>query len=274
MNKLINGRWEMGDIDNVSPIPVISVAVISTTYWLQRLIASVDYPIRNFAIFDNSANDNIKKELEHIISISHPYIQKFSLTSFPHNIGLPAVWNLTIKCFINEPYWLFVNDDVMFTPGLLTKMNEYALDYTNGIIHGSGGDFNDGAWDLYIIKDWVIQKYGLFDENLYPAYGEDVDYIMRIQGEDVKRITSVNIPYYHGLSTNYNETGQQTKKIIPELEEKLNNCNLLNFEYLYEKWGPDWRMTNPYKFPFNNESYLKSHTTFDLNFCRKKYIGI
>lgn len=255
-------------------VPVISVAVISTTYWIKKLIDSIDYPVNDLVIFNNSANVSITKELDLISQQSYTYINKISIVSFPHNIGLPATWNLTIKCFINSPYWLFVNDDVRFTPGLLKEMNNEANKEDIGVVHAGGGDFGDGSWDLFIIKDWVIQQFGLFDENFYPAYGEDVDYIMRIHGSGLKRTHSIPIPYYHGDSIDYNKTGQQTKKIMPQLEEKLISCNFTNYEYLYKKWGPDWRMTQPYKYPFNNEMYPKSYTTFDLEFCRKKYLGI
>jgi len=182
-------------------IPVISVAVISSTYWVQRLIASIDFPVDNFAIYNNSENISITEDLEKIVKLNHPYIKKFSLINFPHNIGLPAVWNLTIKCYIKSPYWLFVNDDVSFTPGFLEEMFNQAQDNEVGIVHGGPGDFNDGAWDVFIIKDWVIQSHGLFEENCYPAYAEDVDYIMRIHNSPIKRITSINKVYYHGLGT-------------------------------------------------------------------------
>ena len=48
------------------------------------------------------------------------------------------------------------------------------------------------------MKDWVVQNYGLFDENLYPAYCEDVDYIMRIFHAPFKKISSLSRIHLHG----------------------------------------------------------------------------
>ena len=96
---------------------------------------------------------------------------------------------------------------------------------------------------------------------------------MRLHVKPVKRISTVGLPYYHGLTTNYYESGEQTKKGEPELTLLLNNANLINFEYLTEKWGPGWRNTCPTEFPFNNESNSVSFTTYNLEFVRKKYLG-
>ena len=255
------------------PIPVISVAVISSSYWVQRLIASIDYPVDNFIIYNNSVNEEITQNLENIVKITHPYIKKFALISFPSNMGLCATWNITIKCYMNSPYWFFVNDDVAFTPGFCAEIAKQNEDAEVGIVHGGPGDFNDGAWDVFTIKDWVIQSHGMFDENFYPGYGEDVDYIMRLHSHPVKRVPGIKIPYYHGLGFDYYETGMSTKRSNPELSEKLNFANFVNFEYLTKKWGPDWRNTQPWQFPFNSEMLPISYTTFDLEFCRKKYLG-
>ena len=255
------------------PIPIISVAVITSTFWIKRLIDSIDYPVDHLMIYNNNGRNQLNEELDEIAKTPHSFIGKISICHFPSNIGLVATWNLTIKCFINSPYWFFCNDDVAFTPGFLEEMARYNEDSEVGIVHGGPGDFGDGAWDIFTIKDWVIQSHGLFDENFYPGYGEDVDYIMRMQVKPVKRVPGVGKPFYHGTSFDYNQTGQQTKKSDPVLAQKLNFANETNFEYLTEKWGPTWRITCPWHHPFNNESLPIWVTKFDLEFNRKKYLG-
>ena len=172
------------------------------------------------------------------------------------------------------PYWIISNDDVAFGPGFLKEMKDAAeSDSEVGIVHGHSGDINLGSWDLFLIKDFVVQKYGLFDENLYPAYCEDADYIMRFVNLPLKRIMSLNSMYYHGLGdkTQYYEHGSQTKKSVPELENKLIFSNETNFEYLNEKWGPGWRNCNPINLPFSD--YPISYTSYNLDFVRRKNMG-
>ena len=172
-------------------------------------------------------------------------------------------------------YWIIVNDDVAFTPGLLEEMVLEATDEEVGIIHPQSGDFALGAWDLFLIKDWVIKSHGLFDENFYPAYCEDIDYLMRIFAKPIKRKIGLKTNYLHGkgFSEEYNEHGSQTRKASPELEEKLISANMVNFDYMTQKWGPDWRTCQPWFHPFDYQIDTLKFNTFDLDFVRKKNLG-
>ena len=257
------------------PIPVISVAVISSAYWVQRLIASIDYPVDNLVIYNNNGRGEVTEDLDNLVKIKHRFIKKISVVHFPANIGLVATWNLTVKCFIMAPYWFFCNDDIMFTPGFCEEMARRSEEPDVAIVHGGPGDFGDGAWDIFTIKDWAYQQLGQFDENFYPAYGEDCDILMRVTVAGVKRVLGIGRTFYHGLSTDYNahNGGMQTKKSDPELAAKLDNCNWQNFQYLTEKWGPNWRNTDPTQIVFGNPEIPLWVTKFDLEFNRKKYLG-
>lgn len=255
-------------------IPVIGTAVMKNPHWVERLYRSIDYPVENFVIFNNNGKGEITQQLEEMHKVKNYFINKLTICHLPSNLGVSTAWNLIIKSYISAPYWIIVNDDVAFTEGLLKEMVQAAKPNDIGMVHPYGGDFNDGAWDLFLIKDWVIQEHGLFDENLTPAYCEDADYIMRLHNKPIKKITSLTKPYYHGpgLCNEYYIHGSQTKKSNPELNQRLNEINIINFEYLNQKWGKGWRMTDPYKHPFNNETLPLSTTTFDLKFIRSKQI--
>jgi len=255
-------------------IPVIGVPVVANPFWVTRLLMSVDYPVDNFVIINNNGKGEIDEELNRLTKITHKFVKNIKVVHLPSNIGVSGAWNLIIKCYMMHPYWIIVNDDVAFGPGFLKEMKDAAEnDSEVGIVHGNSGDFNIGSWDLFLIKDFVIQKYGLFDENLYPAYCEDVDYIMRLLNEPLKRIMSLDSMYYHGMGdkSQYYEHGSQTKKSCPEIEGKLSICNETNFEYLNEKWGDGWRYCSPKKVPYDN--YPLSYTSYDLGFVRKKHLG-
>ena len=174
------------------------------------------------------------------------------------------------------PYWIIVNDDVAFGHGLLKEMvDAYAENVNVGMIHPNKGDFNLGSWDLFLISDIIIQEFGLFDENLYPAYCEDADYIMRFAHAPISKVIGLNSTYYHGPGTKeeYYTHGSQTKKADPLLNDKLEKINQTNFEYMNKKWGEGWRTCSPNVYPFNKPDIPKSYTTYDLDFLRKKYLG-
>jgi len=257
-------------------IPVIGTAIVSNPYWLHRLIMSVDYPVDDFIVINNNGRGQIDKELDELTKITHKWINNIKVCHMPANIGVAGAWNLIIKCYMNATYWVISNDDVAFCPGLLeeiaTLMN---ADDDLGMINPNKGDFDLGAWDLFVIRDKIIQLFGLFDENTYPAYNEDADYIMRMRHRPIKRIVGTHHQYYHGkqLCDQYYNSGSQTQASEPHLKEMLADVNRKNIDYLTEKWGPDWRICNPYVNPYNCDRKPINLTNYDLEFVRSKNLG-
>jgi len=259
-------------------IPVIGAPFVTNPYWITRLIASVDYPVQNFVIINNNGKGEFDEELDNLCKMSHPYIENIKVCHLPANLGVAGAWNLIIKSYMMEPYWVIVNDDVAFKNGLLEEIaTEMDANPQLGMIHPNKGDFEVGAWDLFVIRDIIVQTFGLFDENTYPAYCEDADYIMRLKHRPIQKLIGTQNGYLHGhgdASDYYEESsGSQTKKSSPELREHLEKVNVTNFEYLNNKWGPDWRVVNPTLHPFNNENIPVSYTQWDLEFLRSKHPG-
>lgn len=268
----------------MNSIPVIGVAIVNGFNWLERLVASIDFPVEKLVIIDNNGKGELTEDLRRLSNTVHPFISKIHLIEMPSNLGVAASWNLLIKTNILAPYWIITNHDIAFTPGLLEEFYVKAQDSKIGMIHGSGGDFGQGAYDLFLIKDWAIQKLGLFDENFYPAYCEDADYIMRYTRwswdypeDPIGKIAGLERLYYHGnaLSNNsdYYQQGGQTKKITAELTRKLDEVHYTNWEYMNEKWGKHWRGTNPQPYAMGIEGMPITYTTFNLEFAKSKHLG-
>lgn len=254
------------------PIPVIGTAIVNGVHWLKRLIDSVDYPVSNFVIVNNNGRGELDKELEEIIDQPHEWIKKIHVCTPPGNIGCAGAWNLVIKSFLTSPYWVIVNHDVCFGSGLLKEMVTRAEEDEVGMVHGDPGDRGDGMYDLFLIKDWVVEKVGLFDENLYPAYDEDLDYNIRLSKIPLKKVLKLDTPFLHG-EKDYATSGSQTWREDESLRPKLHKAMVINeSEYMMEKWGTSWP-TSPYPYPFNNPKFSPSTTTFDLNLVRRKHLG-
>jgi hypothetical protein len=249
-------------------IPVIGTAIVNTPYWLYRMIMSVDYPTKEFVIFNNNGRGQITKEIDALKDISHKYIDKIKVCHLPANIGCSGAWNMIIKCYMMEPYWIISNHDLCFQKGFLHKMVEASADAETGIVNAG---YNQ--WEIFLIKDWVIQEYGLFDENFYPAYAEDLDYLMRLLVKPVKQI-HVGTGYLHG-EEDYSTSGSQTWRSDLSLKEKMDTSRYLNeHEYMTEKWGSEWRSLKPYENPFNLcNNPLSATKKYDLNFLRRKHTG-
>ena len=256
-------------------IPVIGTAVVNSSFWVSRLVMSVDFPVERFIIVNNNGRGQIDEELDALKKIKHKFIEKIEVCHLPSNLGVAGAWNLMIKCSMNAPYWIIANDDVSFGRGLLEEFHQTAeSDPEVAFVHAHEGQFNVGSWDLFLIRDRAVQKYGLFDENTYPAYNEDADYIMRLLKDAPKRVMSLKAGYMHGLGDKeqYFEHGGQTRKTEPSLVDKINANNELTIEYMTKKWGAHWRTCWP-SHPFGNEGIPLSCWSYDLDFVRKKNLG-
>ena len=259
---------------NLKSIPVIGVPIVNGFKWIQRLISSIDYPVDELIILNNNGRGELTEDLDNLCKIDHYYIKTIKVCHLPSNLGVSGSWNMIIKCYMNAPYWIIANHDIAFTSGFLKDFVNKAEDPETGIVLG-----NKGAWDIFLLKDWVVEKVGLFDENFYPAYVEDCDYYIRSKASNVRIINS-GFPYFHGEES-YETTGSQTSKVETSLVEKLHHSRILNENwYMYYKWGPNWHtgldwvdQTNPYKYPFDNEHLPLTYTFYNLDFVRKKHLG-
>lgn len=264
----------------MSKIPVIGIPIVNGYKWVDRLVKSIDYPTKNVIIMNNSGGDEeLGNQLDELCKQDFPYIDSLKVVHFPSNLGVPFAWNFVIKSFLMEPYWVISNHDVAFTPGLLSEIDEATKDKEICLIHPNAANYNLGSYDLFAITERGVNEIGLFDENLYPAYGEDSDFIMRTHNLQSKKVLGLSNDFIHGDDIakegdeHYMKNAQQTKKENPELGEMLNEVNLINFEYLNEKWGEGWRQVAPHWNPFRNSEYPNTYTTWDLSFVRRKYLG-
>ena len=264
-------------------IPVIGTAIVNGVHWLDRLIQSIDYPVDNFVVFNNNGRNQITQELEELKSKSSPYIKEFHLCHLPHNIGCGGAWNMIIKSFTASPYWIITNHDIQFGAGFLESMVFKSQYQDVGMVHCSAnGNYveddvtnNIGSFECFLIKNWVIQQIGLFDENIYPAYCEDVDYILRLVNNPIKRKV-INAPYLHG-EENYATTGSQTWRNEDSLREGIRAAHNMNIQYILDKWGcfwdDNWENMQPYKTPFNIPNAPLSFAGYNIESIQKRSLG-
>lgn len=259
----------------LKPIPVFGVPIVNGVHWLEQLIESIDYPINNFFIVNNSSDNVISLELDNVILKynKHSFIENIRVCHLPHNIGVSGAWNLIIKSYLMSPYWILCNNDVSFTPGFLKEMVMSSMNDDIGFVSppGYSNEYSSyGTFECFLIKDWVVDKCGLFNENFYPAYCEDNDYFLKLLFNKISKAI-INTTFYHGGTTSYEYSGSQTIKLGgSSLEKKINNAHQLNREYLTKLWGKDWEEFKKINFNVIDQPL---NYNFDLSFNRKKYLG-
>lgn len=258
-------------------IPVIGVPVVANTYWVSRLISSIDYPVNDLVIINNNGRGELDQDLDNLVKMKHPHVKNMKVVHMPANIGVAGAWNLIIKCYMNAKYWLICNDDVSFKTGCLRLIDQQFENEHMGMVHPEAGEWGIGTWDCFAIGEKVVQAFGLFDENTYPAYCEDADYIMRMAHRPIMKTVGLEKSFIHGYNEpiDYYEEGggSNTGKSDEDLGNKLRYANDVNIEYLTRKWGNGWRSIQPNKLPFEGELIDISYSLYDLDFVRSKHTG-
>lgn len=153
-------------------IPTLIIPVLNRFDLLEKALASIDYPVDNILVIDNS--NSYKND-------------KVNVLNMPSNMGVAGSWNLGIKCYPHSPYWVFMGSDVEWLPNTLQKISVLSSPERFLITNYGFNAFSLGA---SFVKD-----VGLFDENYYPAYYEDEDYENRARHMGLgHKILYPNIP--------------------------------------------------------------------------------
>lgn len=201
---------------------------------LDRLAASIDHPIKKCLVI------NCEAHKLHDFLVNH---QDWDLYGGIENLGVSASWNHAPRKYPEGP-WLIVNEDYWFWPGQLKEICQCADKHadTEPIIFMV--DKEKPSWPCFVWTRMGVNKFGLFDENFWPAYYEDCDMMVRHRIEGIKSYRCV---FPEGTPQNHGK-GQPTG---PHYNAMIDGCNALNQQYWFEKWGnsdyfgtPEW--TTPF----------------------------
>jgi GT2 family glycosyltransferase len=140
------------------------VPVLNRYDLLQRMVESIDYPLDLLIIDNGDALENLE----------YPNFVNLRVLSMPTNQGVAGSWNLGIKLLPFEPVWFFGSADTVYHPGSLKKLAESKPDRIT-----LNNQFP--YWQTFAIGEEVIRRIGLFDENLFPIYFEDNDFMRRAE---------------------------------------------------------------------------------------------
>lgn len=238
-----------------TPIPVLGIPHYNRIDLLERLLASIDYPVDTLVLVDNG-NGNRRQELFDLLVKAPKCMGSLQLIQHA-NAGVAASWNEIIKLF-PASWWLISNDDIQFAPGDLAQMSRFVGDEEQarfkkmwkaqhpgtalGMVYGNHG----ASW--FGITAHGVDTVGLFDENIFPAYLEDCDWSHRA---DLLGVRRCDVPDVHAVHGDEKLTGSCTVNCDAELAEKNSRTHGGNFNYYKRKWG-GLNGTETFKTPFND----------------------
>lgn len=208
-------------------IPIVGIPVLQNHERLQRVLDSIDYPIDKLIILDQSGKKNWKP-------IQPDSVNELIVWNFPYAMGVATSWNIIIKATPFASHWIFLNDDIIFPAGSLAKLAEQAQANTDKIVIPVVARFS-----AFSIGEGVIEKLGLFDEQFFPMYYEDTDYLHRCWHHGVQ-ILEIDCPVHHETSSTINKDGYADKN--SQTFPRLHNYHMSKLQNGRYDAGDGWSL--------------------------------
>lgn len=211
-------------------IPVLGFATLKRFDLAQRLLDSIDYPVKNLVIVDNSGTfefEPIKPDWVANMTIFRPF----------EGLGLTGAWNLIVKSTPSAPYWVLINDDAWFAPGSL-KLIEENVDTT-------ALNFVDiePRWSAPIFGEGMVSKVGLYDERFYPLYFDDNDLERRVRHAGVP-IVEIPAKVFHENSSTLASGYAIANNRTYAANSFLNSNKIAKDDFTEGNWSLDVRRAN------------------------------
>jgi GT2 family glycosyltransferase len=269
-------------------IPLIGVLCLVRYDLLLRLINSIDYSVDNLVIlFQGGYQNNFDFN-----KIQNKFIKKIHVISSNYNVGVSRGWNYILKNF-DVPYYIISGDDNYFESKTLEKIYNFMnskesniIDYvfwsfnmkqynnindtntndtnTNDTNDTNINDIVSSGFSTFLLTKTGVKTIGYFDENIYPAYYEDLDYWRRISLSDKPNGIINNATIISGDKKLAGSCSLNAVSI--EYRKKMDECIARNKEYYISKWNND-----SYNFPFNKSCYSFMdeipHDNYKVNQC-------
>ena len=226
-------------------IPILGIPTYNQPRLLRRCLLSIDHPVGRVVIVDNGGPNPVTKDPA-IADYRFPINGSLCISQHD-NAGVAASWNEIIKLY-PAAWWLLVNDDIEFAPGDLAKMDAFMTEYPRAAC----GYANHGA-SFWGVTASGIERVGLFDENIYPAYLEDCDWSYRadrLLGPHGR----MNVPDCHATHGWPAMRGSCTVNATPQLQAAGSRGHSGNFNYYQRKWG-GVNEHEVFRTPFNDPNW-------------------
>jgi len=210
-------------------IPVLGFATYSQFDLANRLLDSIDYPVENLVIVDNSGLKTWEPK-------QPEQVKNLWLIRVPFGLGLVGAWNLIIKSTPYAPYWVLVNDDAWFEAG--------ALEIIARDVDSEAMNFVDiiPEWSCVVFGEGAIAKAGLYDERFYPLYFDDNDLQRRMENAGVK-VRKIQAGVNHQNSSSLEGKRKENDRTY-EANRKLMDKKLIENDFSAGYWDLTIRRAN------------------------------
>jgi hypothetical protein len=202
-------------------IPVLGVPVLNHNDLLDRMLRSIDHPVARLYVVDNGGKVPPDMEYQHLPDIFR--------ADAGFNLGVASSWNFIIRANIHSRWWLIVNNDLVFEPGVLDRLVEDVethIDEPNISMVEMGNENWGNHFGAFAVNPQAIDTVGWFDENFHPIYYEDTDWKRRAERLGI-RMSVIR-------SSTHHDGNQSWKGMGLEVDNEVSWG--YNQRYFDEKW--------------------------------------
>jgi GT2 family glycosyltransferase len=216
--------------ETIEVIPVLGFCTLKRFDLAERLLASIDYPVENLVIIDNSGTQSWTPSKPDLV-------KKMWVIQVPFGLGLVGAWNLIVKSTPYAPYWVLVNDDAWFEAGSLEKIaaevDTEALNFLDIV----------PPWSAVVFGEGMVSKVGLYDERFYPLYFDDNDLERRVDNAGIAKKT-IEAKVHHENSSTLNSGYQAANSNSYRNNSDLYNHKEEQQDYSQGEWSLAVRRAN------------------------------
>jgi len=220
-------------------VPVYGVPILNKIVLLRDMLRSFDHDVSRLFIVDNGG-------LVGHEDVAHFRADNVHIADPGFNMGVAGSWNFIIRANLNADWWLLGCNDMKIAPGAVGRLVE-DMEAHAGKPHMARMVMgNEATWGnhfgLFGLTPEAVDMVGWFDENIYPIYFEDNDYMERIKRAEPHGFSTTLVPSatHHG--------GNASWKDSTHLSAGNKRTWSINGSYYESKWHSD---TYEFDFPFD-----------------------
>lgn len=178
-------------------IPHLIVPVLNRYDLLERMVASIDYPVGHLLIIDNGAAlDNLPVP---------ECVERVTILKMPANLGIAPSWNLGVKSFPFSEVFYFSSNDVVYEPGTLERLHKESTTDRVTICE----EFPH--WQTFSVGEEVFSTCGLFDEAIFPMNWEDDEFKWRVEASGFN-VVEVSLPMGHDAHASFRSDDHYSRR--------------------------------------------------------------
>ncbi len=233
------------DVMSAVRVPLLGTAVnLDPARQLLRLLASLDAQVDDLVIIHGQDDAVANTEVQFALRQKNTVAARVTVLRYPGYLGCAEAWNAVFTQVPTVPWGIFASSDTAFLPGALEMfaknfgpLAQPGAAVAAGVTWTNPG-MGPGGYNVFALSRGALERCGLFDENIWPAYFEDREmFNLRQSACNLRTIVFDNVLMVHGETGVKPSSGVLKLRKDPVYDAILSRAKLSSWNYISAKWG-------------------------------------